>query len=93
MSELTTTELLSPQEIVQHIEVHSSIALHESMQDGNPRHHSDMIAESVKLIEAYTNTALINELKSVLNHGNTWEEPNEGVRYELLKRLKELEKQ
>ena len=57
----------SLRELVQHIEIQSSLAMHRSMQDGDPKHHSKMIADSVAMIESHIQAARIENTAKELD--------------------------
>ena len=46
--------------------------------------------EIMSLIQDQRALAAREELTKILEYGDNWEEPNEGTRYELTKRIKEL---
>lgn len=58
-------ELRTPQEIVQYIEVQSSITLRKTLIDGDPKYHSEMIADSAKLIDQYATARVVEELEKL----------------------------
>jgi len=50
-------------QIIQQIEVSSMIALHRSMQDGDPKHHKEMIAKAKESINSWHNTQTLKIIK------------------------------
>lgn len=50
-------------QIIQQIEVSSMIALQRSMQDGDPKHHKEMIAKAKESINSWHNTQTLKIIK------------------------------
>lgn len=63
---MTTTED-ELDKIIQDIEVNSAIALHKSLEDGDPAHHEEFVSKSKVVIMSLLNTELYKAREDELN--------------------------
>lgn len=69
MSEFTTKDI---EKMISELEAKFTIAMHKSIQDGDPKHRKKVVSDAVKFIESAITEARLDEIKlfreAMINH-------------------------